>query len=264
MAAASSSLQIPPSNTLYSVSNFSLPVSANNLLPACKTWLISLHFMCLYKITARTAFQFHEEGMCSGVRASRWLRTLYSMRSHDNQMVGAHTQHHTITTSLSIYWYYLKADRLADRLECPHHGLLGLLEAELCPDSTRPASEAPSEAACCSQDAPTDSLCSAVGWRYKYAARLSAPASGPSTVTACPLLTPTLHEAFSVCNGVQTALCPHTVFRDLSGATSSSHTKMPSTCCHMYIVPLLWLMKGSDVLRKKIVHRTQILPRVQI
>ncbi len=75
------------------------------------------------------------------------------------------------------------------------HGLLALLELLLCPDRALCAIEAPSKAACCSHEAPTDSLCSVVGCRYQYAARLSAPARGPSSVTACPLLAPTL-EAY--------------------------------------------------------------------
>ena len=83
------------------------------------------------------------------------------------------------------------------------HGLLDLLEVLLCPDRALCAIEAPSKAACCSHEAPTDSLCSFVGCRYQYAALLSALARGPSNVTACPLLAPTLEaykRAPDLCN----------------------------------------------------------------
>ena len=92
-----------------------------------------------------------------------------------------------------IFPYWLQSRNLD-----PPHGLFALLGWLLCPESTLDAREAPSVAACCSHDAPTDSLCSAVGWRYQYAARLSALAKGPSTVTACPLFAPTLHTQAQV------------------------------------------------------------------
>lgn len=58
--------------------------------------------------------------------------------------------------------------------------------------NVRCAKAAPCSAACCSHDAPTDICCCEVGCLYRYAARLIAPANGPSTVT--PSSPSTLHN----------------------------------------------------------------------